>query len=69
MNPRCAFQAQSRFNNAKRYGCIESKDGTGVFVYFSAIQGEVLGTIIQVQPVDSEIVQGSEPPNWTHDRK
>ena len=46
------------FNESKGYGFIEQGEGEGVFVHFSAIQGDGLRTLVESEKVVLEIVQG-----------
>jgi cold shock protein len=48
------------FNNSKRYGFSERKDGPDVFVHYSAIVGDGHRTLQEGDPVEFKIVQGSK---------
>ena len=50
------------FNNSKGYGFIGRKDGTDVFVHYSAIVGEGYRTLQEGDLVEFEIVQGPKGP-------
>ena len=48
------------FNDAKGYGFIKRKDGTDVFVHFTAIQGNGFKTLKEGQEVEFTVVAGKK---------
>ena len=50
------------FNNAKGYGFIERKDGSDVFVHYSAISGSGFHTLAEGEVVEFEVVDGGSGP-------
>lgn len=48
------------FNDAKGYGFIKRKDGTDVFVHFTAIQGNGFKTLKEGQEVEFLVVKGKK---------
>lgn len=48
------------FNDAKGYGFIKRKDGTDVFVHFSAIQANGFKTLKEGQEVEFTVIEGKK---------
>ena len=50
------------FNNPKGYGFIERKDGSDVFVHYSAISGSGFHTLAEGEVVEFDVVDGESGP-------
>jgi CspA family cold shock protein len=50
------------FNNSKGYGFIEQPGSSGIFVHYSAIQGDGFKTLEEGQEVEFEVTQGPKGP-------
>ena len=54
------------FNKEKGYGFIECDDGGDVFVHYTAIKEEGFKALVEGQPVEFEVTQGSRGPQATN---
>lgn len=50
------------FNAAKGYGFITGEDGVDVFCHFSALQMDGYKTLVEGQPVEFDVVDGTKGP-------
>jgi CspA family cold shock protein len=50
------------FNDSKGFGFIETKEGTDVFVHFSAINSEGFKTLAEGQEVSFDVTEGTKGP-------
>ena len=50
------------FNNRKGFGFIRLDDGKDVFIHHTALQGEELKSLKEVEAVEFDIVDGAKGP-------
>jgi CspA family cold shock protein len=50
------------FNDSKGFGFIETKEGTDVFVHFSAINSEGFKNLAEGQEVSFDVTEGTKGP-------
>ena len=50
------------FNNSKGYGFIVQEDGPGLFVHYSAVQGDGYKTLVEGQAVQFEVTESDKGP-------
>lgn len=57
------------FNAAKGYGFITGEDGVDVFCHFSALQMDGYKTLVEGQPVEFDVVDGTKGPQASNVRR